>query len=29
MKELKILAKHLDTSRIVTQMHFGGGTPTF
>ena len=28
-KELKILAKHLDTNRIVTQMHFGGGTPTF
>jgi len=28
-KELKILAKYLDTSRTVTQMHFGGGTPTF
>ena len=28
-KELKILASHLDTSRLVTQMHFGGGTPTF
>ena len=28
-KELKILAKHLNTKRIVTQMHFGGGTPTF
>ncbi len=28
-KELAILAKHLDTSRLVTQMHFGGGTPTF
>ena len=28
-KELKILAQHLDTSRIVTQMHFGGGTPTY
>jgi len=28
-KELKILSKHLDTSRVVTQMHFGGGTPTF
>ena len=28
-KELKILAKHIDTSRLVTQMHFGGGTPTF
>jgi oxygen-independent coproporphyrinogen-3 oxidase len=28
-KELLILAKHLDTNRTVTQMHFGGGTPTF
>ena len=28
-KELKILAKHLNTKRLVTQMHFGGGTPTF
>ncbi len=28
-KELKILAKHLNTKRPVTQMHFGGGTPTF
>jgi oxygen-independent coproporphyrinogen-3 oxidase len=28
-KELQILAKYLDTSRIVTQMHLGGGTPTF
>ncbi len=28
-KELKILAKHIDTSRLVTQLHFGGGTPTF
>ena len=28
-KELKILASYLDTSRLVTQMHFGGGTPTF
>ena len=28
-KELKILAQHLDTNRTVTQMHFGGGTPTF
>ena len=28
-KELKILAQHLNTSRLVTQMHFGGGTPTF
>ena len=28
-KELLILKKHLDTNRVVTQMHFGGGTPTF
>jgi oxygen-independent coproporphyrinogen-3 oxidase len=28
-KELNILAAHLDTSREVIQMHFGGGTPTF
>ncbi|MDD3324363.1 MAG: oxygen-independent coproporphyrinogen III oxidase [Sulfurospirillaceae bacterium] len=28
-KELKILSKHLDMSREVLQMHFGGGTPTF
>ena len=28
-KELNILKKHLDTKRLVTQMHFGGGTPTF
>ena len=28
-KELKILAQHLNTNRTVTQMHFGGGTPTF
>ena len=28
-KELKILAKYLNTNRVVTQMHFGGGTPTF
>ena len=28
-KELEILKNHLDTSRVVTQMHFGGGTPTF
>lgn len=28
-KELEILKKHLNTSRVVTQMHFGGGTPTF
>jgi oxygen-independent coproporphyrinogen-3 oxidase len=28
-KELEILASKVDTSRVVTQMHFGGGTPTF
>jgi oxygen-independent coproporphyrinogen-3 oxidase len=28
-KELDILKKHLNTSRVVSQMHFGGGTPTF
>ncbi len=28
-KELTILAKNIDTNRTVTQMHFGGGTPTF
>lgn len=28
-KELNILKKHLDTNRIVSQMHFGGGTPTY
>ena len=28
-KELKILAQYLNTNRTVTQMHFGGGTPTF
>ena len=28
-KELAILSQHLDTSREVIQMHFGGGTPTF
>lgn len=28
-KELKLISKYLDTSRSVTQMHFGGGTPTF
>jgi len=28
-RELAILSKHLDTSREVLQMHFGGGTPTF
>ena len=28
-RELEILSGHLDTSREVIQMHFGGGTPTF
>ena len=28
-KELNILKNHLNTSRVVTQMHFGGGTPTY
>lgn len=28
-KELDILKSHLNTNRSVTQMHFGGGTPTF
>ena len=28
-KELHLIAKYLDTNRTVTQMHFGGGTPTF
>ena len=28
-KELELLSKHLDTKRVITQMHFGGGTPTF
>jgi len=28
-KELKILSKYLNINRTVTQMHFGGGTPTF
>jgi len=28
-KELNIIKKHLDVNREITQMHFGGGTPTF
>ena len=28
-KELDILSKYLDTNRVVRQLHFGGGTPTF
>ncbi len=29
IRELDILKKHLNTKRVVSQMHFGGGTPTF
>ncbi|WP_345969672.1 oxygen-independent coproporphyrinogen III oxidase [Sulfurimonas sp. HSL1-6] len=29
MREMDILSQHLDTSREVIQLHFGGGTPTF
>ncbi|MGB6329691.1 MAG: oxygen-independent coproporphyrinogen III oxidase [Halarcobacter sp.] len=28
-KELDLLKEQLNTSRIVSQMHFGGGTPTY
>lgn len=28
-KELNLLKKNINTSRVVTQMHFGGGTPTY
>lgn len=28
-KELFLLSKVVDTKRLVAQMHFGGGTPTF
>ena len=28
-KELALTAPHLDSARPVTQLHFGGGTPTF
>jgi oxygen-independent coproporphyrinogen-3 oxidase len=28
-KELDIWSRYLDTSRVVRQLHFGGGTPTF
>ena len=28
-KELDLLKQHLNTNRLVTQMHFGGGTPTY
>lgn len=29
IKEMDLVAKHLDTSRQVNQLHWGGGTPTF
>lgn len=29
LREMEILSKHIDTSRPVIQLHFGGGTPTF
>jgi len=28
-KELDLLKEQLNTSRVVSQMHFGGGTPTY
>jgi len=28
-KELEVLSRYLDTNRLVRQLHFGGGTPTF
>ncbi len=28
-KEMELLVQHVDMSRHVIQMHFGGGTPTF
>ena len=28
-REMEILSRHIDTSREVLQLHFGGGTPTF
>lgn len=28
-REMEILSRHLDMSREVIQLHFGGGTPTF
>lgn len=28
-REMEILARHLDCTRVVEQLHFGGGTPTF
>lgn len=29
LREMQILSQHIDTSRPVIQLHFGGGTPTF
>lgn len=29
LREMEILAHHIDVSRPVIQLHFGGGTPTF
>lgn len=29
IKEMDLVAKHLDTNRPVNQLHWGGGTPTF
>ncbi|MDD4883078.1 oxygen-independent coproporphyrinogen III oxidase [Sulfuricurvum sp.] len=29
LRELAILAQHIDVNRPVIQLHFGGGTPTF
>jgi len=29
IRELAILAQHIDVNRPVIQLHFGGGTPTF
>lgn len=28
-KEIELLSTHIDASKVVTQFHFGGGTPTF
>lgn len=29
IREMDILSQHIDTTRSVIQLHFGGGTPTF
>ncbi|MDP1784090.1 MAG: oxygen-independent coproporphyrinogen III oxidase [Sulfuricurvum sp.] len=29
IREMDILCQHIDTTRSVIQLHFGGGTPTF